>query len=124
MLVEIQPLVNEKGNVVVHGHVNGVLQSVHHQIIRIRVVRPIDCIIKLQQLFFVAEDHFKHPGFIGTVRYGSLSPPQWPTFYLRLSGLLVPFFIKYLLTGNGQEASFIHPLATRTIGKPRCFVDN
>ncbi len=50
MLVKVHAFVNEKGNIIVHRHVNRILQGIHHQVIRVCVIRSIDRVVQLQKV--------------------------------------------------------------------------
>ena len=67
VFIQRKPRVDDKRDVVMHGHVDGILQSVDLQKFRIVITGSIDCIIEFQQFLLLTEYHLKQSGLIGTV---------------------------------------------------------
>ena len=59
MLVQRQPGVYEKGNIIFHRHIDGVFQRVDLKQPRISVIASAYGIVQLQQLLLILKDHDK-----------------------------------------------------------------
>ena len=57
MLIQIHGSADQKGHIIFHGQIKDIFQCIYLQVIRILIVRVVDRIIKLQQIFFVIKDH-------------------------------------------------------------------
>ena len=65
VFIQRKPRVDDKRDVVMHGHVDGILQSVDLQKFRIVITGSIDCIIEFKQFLILTESHLKQSGRIG-----------------------------------------------------------
>ena len=81
MLVEIQLIRNDKGQIVLHLHKDRILQGHNLQIIRIAVSTPAYRIVQFQQILFIPEQEAKQAILLFPVN--TQSPPQ--------KMLLIPF---------------------------------
>jgi len=67
MLIQIHVKIHDDCKVIFHVHVNGVFQCHNGKRLRIGVGRAVHCIIKPEQLFFLAEHHAEQPVFVTAV---------------------------------------------------------
>ena len=72
MFIQIQSGSDQKRHIILHRHVNGILQRVDGQKLRVGVRSPVHCIVQLQQFSSVAEQHGEDTGLVLAVDRAAL----------------------------------------------------
>ena len=68
MFIQVQLRIDEEGQVVFHGKIKDIFQSIDFQFLRVGIISSVDRVIKIQKIPFITEDKAKQTILVAAVR--------------------------------------------------------